>query len=79
MSETNQPMTDEGLCTKCSTEPCAEHATAAPTREAVRRCAEWLALCLRWGWQKEDLDFLERLWWERHDRHGTLIGASDDD
>lgn len=48
------------------------HPTDEPTRNARKRCAEWLALCVRVGWDKSKLDALERLWWEHHDRNGNL-------
>lgn len=44
-----------------------------PTKYAVRVCAEWLAACLRMGWKRSDLDWLERLWWQWHDENGNLI------
>jgi hypothetical protein len=43
------------------------------TPKAIQKCAEWLAYCLSIGWKKRDLDRLERLWWEHHDRYGQLI------
>lgn len=42
----------------------------------VRLCAEWLAECLRLGWKRTDLDWLETLWWKYHDEHGRLIEAA---
>lgn len=44
-----------------------------PTRQATQACAEWLATCIRLGWRKADLDFLEALWWKYHDSRGNLI------
>ena len=41
-------------------------------RRSIVKCAEWLAFCLRIGWQQTDLDFLERLWWKYHDKQGYL-------
>ena len=46
-----------------------------PTRQATQACAEWLAACIRLGWRKGDLDFLEALWWKYHDERGRLIGS----
>ena len=45
-----------------------ERATVA----ALRRCAEWLAYCLSIGWRRAQLDELEALWWQHHDRTGRL-------
>lgn len=45
------------------------------TLKAVRDCGEWLAECLRLGWRKTDLDFLEALWWKYHDDQGNLVAA----
>jgi hypothetical protein len=42
------------------------------TQQALRACAEWLGFCLKIGWRKEDLDALERLWWQYHDDQGRL-------
>lgn len=39
---------------------------------AIRKCAEWLAYCLRIGWRREQLDALEALWWKHHDHTGRL-------
>lgn len=43
------------------------------TRDAIRACAEWLATCVRLGWERSDLDFLEGLWWKYHDNRGHLM------
>lgn len=43
-----------------------------PTLKALRACAEWLRFCLSIGWRKQDLDLLEKLWWQHHDRNGRL-------
>lgn len=40
---------------------------------AVCACGEWLAACLKLGWRRADLDWLESLWWKYHDAHGNLI------
>jgi len=40
---------------------------------ALRKCAEWLAYCLSIGWRREQLDALEALWWQHHDRTGRLV------
>ena len=45
-------------------------------REAVRRCAQWLAYCVEIGWSRNDLDFLESLWWKYHDKTGELVSAA---
>jgi hypothetical protein len=46
-----------------------------PTKQAIRECAEWLAMCRQIGWTLEELDFLEALWWKYHDPRGRLIQA----
>ena len=42
------------------------------TRKAIQKCGEWLALCLRLGWSRDQLDALEALWWEHHNECGNL-------
>ena len=41
-----------------------------PSMQALRGCAEWLVTCLCLGWQREQLDALEQLWWQYHNRTG---------
>jgi len=36
------------------------------SKKAIQKCANWLAFCLRIGWDKKDLDKLEDLWWQGH-------------
>jgi hypothetical protein len=43
------------------------------TQKALRGCAEWLVECLRLGWRREDLDFMEELWWRHHNHRGELV------
>jgi len=43
------------------------------SREAIKLCAMWLLFCLNNGWKKEQLEALEKLWWEHHDDAGNLI------
>lgn len=43
------------------------------TVSAIRRCATWLAFCLSIGWERKDLDELERIWWRWHDDAGELM------
>lgn len=45
------------------------------TRRAIVGCGYWLAECLRLGWDRSDLDWLEALWWQYHDDNGQLISA----
>eukprot|EP00919_Chromeraceae_sp_WS-2016_P043313 GHVR01103441.1.p1 GENE.GHVR01103441.1~~GHVR01103441.1.p1 ORF type:complete len:212 (-),score=34.80 GHVR01103441.1:351-986(-) len=54
------------------TAPRSDPAMNERTLDANRKCAEWLAACLGFGWNKADLDFLEHLWWLHHDRFGHL-------
>jgi hypothetical protein len=39
---------------------------------AIHACAIWLAECLKLGWAKSDLDYLEQVWWTYHDDNGNL-------
>lgn len=43
------------------------------TPKAIQQCAEWLAACVRLGWDKSELDALEALWWKYRDHRGNLI------
>ncbi len=36
------------------------------SRTAIRKCAEWLRACLEIGWEKKDLDDLERIFWKHY-------------
>jgi hypothetical protein len=36
------------------------------TNKAIKECARWLAYCIEIGWEKKDLDMLEKLWWKYH-------------
>lgn len=47
------------------------------TIKALRDCAWFLSEMLRIGWKKSDLDWLEALWWDHHDRQGRLVGQID--
>lgn len=42
------------------------------THRAIKKCAEWLAECLRLGWSRDQFDALEALWWQYHDDQGNL-------
>jgi hypothetical protein len=42
------------------------------SKEAIRKCAEWLAYCLSIGFDKASLKELESLWWKYHDNKGNL-------
>jgi len=42
------------------------------TSRAMQACADWLHYCLTIGWKKDELDALENIWWEHHDRFGKL-------
>ena len=44
----------------------------APTRWAIRKCAEFLYACRGFGWAASDLDALEALWWRYHNDRGEL-------
>jgi|WetSurMetagenome_2_1015567.scaffolds.fasta_scaffold00103_11 hypothetical protein len=41
--------------------------------KAIMNCAKWLSYCLKIGWNKKDIDELEKLWWKFHDEMGNLI------
>lgn len=43
-----------------------------PTRNAARKCVEWLAFCLSIGWSTERLVNLESMWWRGHKPNGEL-------
>jgi len=45
------------------------------SQKALRECAEWLAYCLIIGWDKDDLDVLDSLWWRYHDDRGHLTAV----
>ena len=45
------------------------------TTKGIQKCADWLLLCLSHGWKKEQLDDLEKIWWEHHDGRGNLKGG----
>ncbi len=45
------------------------------SRDAMRACGEWLKACLDLGWSRDDLDWLEVLWWRHHDKRGRLKSA----
>lgn len=46
-------------------------------QHVARACAQWLQACLKLGWRKEDLEFLEALWWKYHDEDtGALSSPS---
>ena len=42
------------------------------TRKAIVKCHEWLSYCLSIGWKKEQMDALEKIWWEHRDENGNL-------
>ncbi len=67
MSETSQRLS--GLTERA---PDTTTASRSPTLAALVACAEWLRFCLEIGWRREDLDFLETLWWQGHDHRGNL-------
>jgi hypothetical protein len=47
------------------------------TTKALLECAEWLSACIKLGWSKSSLDFLQSLWWEYHDAKGRLVCDSE--
>ena len=38
----------------------------------AKKCAEWLAYCLEIGWDKSQIDALEKLWMDNHDDNGNF-------
>lgn len=44
-----------------------------PSHKAQAACAKWLTTCLKLGYQKEQLDALEKIWWIFHDFDGKII------
>lgn len=51
--------------------------TRERTREAIVSCGYWLAACLRLGWRRDELEFLEALWWKYHNHRGELMSLPD--
>lgn len=43
------------------------------THKALKACADWLGYCLSIGWEKSQLDALEKIWWQHRDNKGNLI------
>ena len=37
------------------------------SNRAIKKCEEWLSYCLSVGWDKKDLDGLEKLFWKYRD------------
>ena len=65
--------TDE-LSTKNETEALNKHSVSIRSHRAYAKCAKWLAYCLEIGWNKSQLDALEKLWWEHHNcRTGEVV------
>jgi len=50
-----------------------EKDTSTRTSKGIKLCAEFLSKCLSFGWGKESLAGLEKVWWQHHDRNGNLI------
>lgn len=50
-----------------------------PTPKAAAECGRWLVTCLNLGWSRDELDFLEALWWKYHDFNGRLVSATSAD
>ena len=52
---------------------------AERSQRAIMECGQWLAACMRFGWNRDTLDGLEALWWKHHDEQGkfkTPAGAN---
>lgn len=60
-------------CTTSSAPMACRRFPVARTQRAIQACGEWLAACLRMGWDRDKLDALEAIWWEHHDDTGKLI------
>lgn len=43
------------------------------TKKGIERCANWLHYCLSIGWDKKDLDGLEKIFWTYKDGNGDLL------
>jgi hypothetical protein len=52
--------------------PIGRHKEGKMNRKAIKECAEWLVYCLKIGWGKDQLDWLEAVWWKYHDENGNL-------
>jgi hypothetical protein len=48
------------------------------TNKAIKECARWLAYCMEIGWDKKDLDMLEKLWWKYHGDNSKIIQKSEE-
>lgn len=52
-------------------EPSADNGTkpnvSSRSVRAIKKCADWLKYCLDIGYHKDDLDTLEKIWWQHHD------------
>jgi hypothetical protein len=68
---TNSAMSDQDWH-PIATAPKGDTSPMARTQKAIVECGYWLAECLRLGWSRQQLDFLEELWWKHHDDHGHL-------
>jgi len=42
------------------------------TLKAIKTCSYWLSYCIKIGWNKNDIDQLEELWWKFHDDNGNI-------
>lgn len=40
------------------------------------KCAKWLSKCVSFGWEKESIPALEKLWNDNHDEKGNLIKSA---
>lgn len=47
-----------------------------PNLRASRAAAEWLVTCRKMGFDDEQIDKLETLWWLYHDDNGRIIQAT---
>lgn len=44
-----------------------------PTYKAAREFAQAMQYLLTIGWKKEELPFLEKLWWSIRDDNGNIV------
>ncbi|MCX6845049.1 MAG: hypothetical protein NTU84_00530 [Verrucomicrobia bacterium] len=48
------------------------------SREGMRRCLEWIDSCRELGWNEDQLDDLELLFWQYRDSNGEFKQPSDE-
>lgn len=47
------------------------------TAKAINECFKWLKYCIEIGFNKKNINELDKLWWKLHDNKGNLKRTSD--